>query len=109
MVLYYQTKGSIDDGSKNYSSLGVICFICYSVGHIAIDCNQFNRTIKGNLKKYYKKIGFSNLSNDEDSNQISPRMHYVSEETSHHDTPFGYHNKKTRSKSYAKLKSKKYT
>lgn len=52
---YHEIKDKIEC-QKDLRILEIQCYLCLKIGHIAIQCNQFQRTIKGNLKRYYKKL-----------------------------------------------------
>ena len=59
LVIYYRIKSnikSLDVGDKKrFANLKLVCYICHKVGHIAIDCIDFDIN-KGNLLQTYNKI-----------------------------------------------------
>ena len=54
MHRFYLIKNSINQ-NNDYNELKIICYICGEMGHIAIDCTDFDK-IKGNLKKFYDRM-----------------------------------------------------
>ena len=56
---YYKIMESVNANKTNFKSLQIVCYLCHIEGHISIHCNQFEKTIKGNLIKYYNKVSKS--------------------------------------------------
>ena len=54
MHRFYLIKNSINQ-NNDYNELKIICYICGEMGHIAIDCKDFDK-IEGNLKKFYDRM-----------------------------------------------------
>jgi CRP-like cAMP-binding protein len=54
MHRFYLIKNSINQ-SNDYKHLKITCYVCNKLGHIAIDCKDFNK-IEGNLKKFYDRM-----------------------------------------------------
>lgn len=55
MKLYHRIRQELWS-EYDYSILQIECYICRQVGHIAIDCDQFAATKKGNLIKLYNQF-----------------------------------------------------
>lgn len=67
LSMYHKMRESVIINQKDFRMLKIRCYVCYSVGHIALDCKQFPR-LKGNLKRYFKKIYKHSLHTEADSN-----------------------------------------
>lgn len=67
LMMYHKIRESVVGNEKDFRQLHIKCYICYTLGHIAIDCKQFHR-FKGNLIRYYKKIYKLSIKSDSDSN-----------------------------------------
>jgi len=52
--LFHKIRSNIED-ANDYSLLLIECYICKKLGHIAIDCKDFQER-KGNLLQIYSKM-----------------------------------------------------
>eukprot|EP00347_Sterkiella_histriomuscorum_P010994 403374152 len=74
LSLYHKIRESVIESPKDFRQLKIRCYICYTQGHIAIDCKQFHR-FKGNLKRYFKKLykqSINSESQSEDEKKKNP-------------------------------------
>ena len=67
LIMYHKIRESVIGNEMDFRQLKIRCYICYTVGHIAINCKQFHR-YRGNLKRYYKKIYKQSIESEADSN-----------------------------------------
>jgi Zinc knuckle len=55
MKLYHKIRSELWN-EFDYAILQLECYICHAIGHIAVDCDQFEYTKKGNLIKLYNQF-----------------------------------------------------
>ena len=55
LKLYHKVRSELLQ-KFDYTIINLECYICKEVGHIAIDCDEFEATKKGNLVKLYNQV-----------------------------------------------------
>lgn len=69
LLLYHRIRENSLMNEKDFRLLKIRCYICNTLGHIAVDCKQFPR-FKGNLIRYFKRIFKKSIESESDAEKL---------------------------------------
>lgn len=108
LSLYHKIRESVIENPKDFRLLKIRCYICYTQGHIAIDCKQFHR-FKGNLIRYFKKLYKKSINSDTDSNDEEKKKNPLTNTLESRDKKNSKMKRRSSKRRFSNTQYRKYT